>query len=76
MSRLPTQIMAWMQAHTGDLGGVGPPQFLNALRATRRGDRQVVWEGGGGGRGLIAVVDFADPHLAVRKEHGLAYSAH
>ena len=35
-----------------------------SLRGTVAGDRQVVWEGGGG-RGIIAVVDFGDPKLHV-----------
>lgn len=63
---LPNQIITWMQEHVPAFDAIdGDPEFLYALRATRRGDRQVVWEGGKGGRGIVGVVDFDDPQLQV-----------
>lgn len=64
MGKVPNQIITWMHHNVGDLRGPHDPQFLYALRDTHKGDRQIVWEGGGG-RGLIAVVDFDDAHLRV-----------
>lgn len=56
---VPTQLATWMSHHVlGDDERTDDPQFLYALCATTEGDRQVIWEGGGG-RGIVAVVDFS-----------------
>ena len=67
---LPDQIVTWMHYNIGSGLGDGDvdkeePQFLYALKDTAHGDRQLVWEGGGGGRGIVAVVDFGGPKLYV-----------
>jgi hypothetical protein len=55
---VPTQIEFW---RPGDLSGEATErgQWLTCLRETHRLDRLVVWEGVNG-RGLVAVVDFAE----------------
>jgi hypothetical protein len=67
MGTNPNQITTWMHQHipSEDTGDDDEPWFLYALRDTVGGDRQAVWEGGGGGRGIVAVVDFGDPKLYV-----------
>jgi len=70
---VPNQLITWKQEHVpsadsdDDSGGEG--EFLYALKATRRGDRQAVWEGGKGGRGIVCVVDFDDPRLLVNNRY-------
>jgi hypothetical protein len=68
MGALPSQFISWRHQHlSADTEGAGShrPQFLYALRDTEEGDRQVVWEGGGSQRGIVAVVDFGGQKLRV-----------
>jgi len=64
---VPNQLIAWKPEHVpsadSDDDSGGEAEFLYGLKATKRGDRQVVWEGGRGGRGIVCVVDFDDPQL-------------
>jgi hypothetical protein len=58
-----TQLATWMSWNlAAESDATGDPLFLHALRATQAGDRQLIWEGGGG-RGIIAVVDFSHEQL-------------
>jgi hypothetical protein len=64
---VPNQLITWKQEHVPSADSVdasaGEAEFLYALKGTKRGDRQAVWEGGKGGRGIVGVVDFDDPQL-------------
>lgn len=55
-ARLPNQIITWDPANIGEDDGT--EQWLYCLKATGRGDRQLVWEGGSK-RGIVGMVTFS-----------------
>lgn len=55
-ARLPNQIITWDPANIGEDDGT--EQWLHCLKATGRGDRQLVWEGGTK-RGIVGLVTFS-----------------
>lgn len=57
VGRWPSQWITWRAKHV-DVDGPDDPQFLRALKGTRRGERQLVLEAESR-RGVIGVVDFS-----------------
>ena len=56
MDRLPSQIITWDASNIGEDDGT--EQWLPCLKATIRGDRQFIWEGGTK-RGIVGMVTFS-----------------